>query len=107
AYLLSLRGLELGETDGSKFLPPDFLMEVMERREAFEEARSRGDRERVQALAQQARRERDEALEALASALDRDDDKEAASQDSKLRDLDRVLADFRAWEDRVFEEENG
>lgn len=107
AYLLSLRGLELGETDGSKFLPPDFLMEVMERREAFEEARSRGDRKRVQALAQQARRERDEALEALASAFDRDDDKEAASQVSKLRYLDRFLADIRAWEDRVFEEENG
>jgi len=107
AYLLSLRGLELGETDGSKHLPPDFLMEVMERREAFEEARVRGDRERVRALARQAHREREEALAALAGAFDRGDDREAASLVSKLRYLDRFLAEIRAWEDRVFEEEHG
>lgn len=107
AYLLSLRGLEVGETDGSNFLPPGFLMEVMERREAFDEARARGDRERVSNLAEAARRERAEALDALGEAFDRDDDREAATQVSILRYLDRFLSDVRAWEDQVFEEENG
>jgi molecular chaperone HscB len=107
AYLLSLRGLEVGETDGSNHLPPGFLLEVMERREAFDEARARRDRERVSALAEAARKERAEALDALGRAFDRDDDREAAAQVSILRYLDRFLSDVRAWEDQVFEEENG
>lgn len=107
AYLLSLRGLDLGESSGSSYLPPDFLMEVMETREAFDEARARKDRDRVAKLVETARRERESALDALGAAFDRDDDREAAAQVSIIRYLDRFLSDVRAWEDQLFEEEHG
>lgn len=107
AYLLSLRGYDLGESNGSKYLPPDFLMEVMETREAFDEARAAKDTERVSRLKAQTREERAEALAALEAAFDDQNDSEAAAQVSIMRYLDRFLSDIRVWEDELFEEEHG
>lgn len=107
AYLLSLRGFELGESDGSKFLPHDFLMEVMERREAFDDARAARDTDAVSRLKKQAGEEREAALEALGTAFENKDDSKAAAQVSIIRYLDRLLSDIRVWEDEIFEEEHG
>lgn len=107
AYLLSLRGYELGESNGSKYLPPNFLMEVMETREAFDEARAARDVERVGRLKERTQKERAEALEALDAAFEKGDDEAAAAQVSIMRYLDRFLSDIRAWEDELFEEEHG
>ncbi|HLV59908.1 MAG TPA: Fe-S protein assembly co-chaperone HscB [Fredinandcohnia sp.] len=107
AYLLSQRGWDLGESGNASHLPPGFLMEVMETREAFEEARAQKDRERVAKLAEAARVQREGALEALGAAFDRDDDREAAAQVAIIRYLDSFLSDVRAWEDELFEEEHG
>lgn len=110
AYLLSQRGIDLGETgsEGSaKYLPPGFLMEVMEIREAFDEARAKKDTDAVQAMAAQVRGQRDEALRTLEAAFDDDDNEGAAGQVAILRYLDRFLGEVRAWEDQLFEETHG
>lgn len=110
AYLLSRRGIDLGETGAegaAKYLPPGFLMEVMELREAFDEARAKKDGDAVQALAARSRTQRDEALEALGAAFDKDKLEDAAAQVAILRYLDRFLGEVRAWEDQLFEETHG
>lgn len=107
AHLLALRGLDVGESSGGKWLPQGFLLEVMELREAFDEARAGKKSEEATRLADQARAGRNEALEALGGAFDRNDDEEAARQLSVLRYYDRFLGEVRAWEDQVFEEEHG
>lgn len=106
AYLLSLEGFDLGESSGTQYMPPGTLMEVMEMREAFDEARAQNDRERIAKIVKGAQSDRAEALEALGAAFDRADNQEAAAQVSILRYLDRFLSDVRAWEDKVFEEEH-
>lgn len=69
--VLRLSGLggEIGETREPK-PPASFLMEVMEAREALDEARASRDPARVAAVVAQARAQRDEALAALGAALD-------------------------------------
>ncbi len=109
-YLLQLRGIDLGEggaQGAGKYLPPGFLLEVMEQREAFDEARAAKKIAEVEALAAKVRRDRAAALEALGNAFDRNDDEEAARQLSVLRYYDRFLGEVRAWEDEAFEENHG
>jgi molecular chaperone HscB len=110
AYLLGLRGIDLGESgakNAGKYLPPGFLFEVMEQREAFDDARSRKDADAVQKMAERARRARQETLGSLGEAFDRNDDEEAARQLSVLRYYDRFLGEVRAYEDEAFEERHG
>lgn len=110
AYLLLERGIDLGETGAagaSKYLPPGFLMQVMELRERFDEVRQKRDETGIQALAKESRKQREEALEKLGAAFDANDDPEAAGQVAILRYLDRFLGEVRAWEDQVFEERHG
>jgi len=107
AHLLALRGIDVGEGSGGRWLPPGFLLEVMEIREAFDEARAARREEEVRRLAERARRERAAALEAIGEAFDRNDDEEAARRLSVLRYWDRFLAEVRAWEDEAFEESHG
>lgn len=110
AWLLKQRGIDLGETGSEgagRWLPPTFLMDVMELREAFGEARAKKDFEAGQRLAAQVRAARAAALEALGNAFDRNDDEEAARQLAMLRYHDRFLGEVRAWEDEAFEEEHG
>ena len=110
AWLLKQRGIDLGETGSQgagRWLPPDFLMDVMELREYFDGARAAKDFDAGQKLAAQVRRARAEALEAMGAAFDRNDDEEAARQLAKLRYHDRFLGEVRAWEDEAFEENHG
>lgn len=110
AWLLKERGIDLGETGAqgaSRYLPPMFLMEVMELREAFDEARAAKQTAEVEKLAARVRKERGAALATLGEAFDRNDDEEAARQVSVLRYYDRFLGEVRAWEDEAFEENHG
>jgi molecular chaperone HscB len=109
-YLLQLHGIDLGEGGAhgaGKYLPPGFLMEVMELREAFDEARSGKRTADVEKLAANARGDRQRALDAMGAAFDRNDHEEAARQLAVLRYYDRFLGEVRAWEDEAFEENHG
>ena len=89
-YLLALNGIEsLAETD--TVMPPEFLMEQMERREAIAEARAGADHPALEQALAQIAREREALQSELAGALD-----DHAALDTaktavrKLRFLDRV-----------------
>ncbi|AKU91900.1 Fe-S protein assembly co-chaperone HscB [Vulgatibacter incomptus] len=110
AWLLREQGIDLGETGSSgasKYLPPGFLLEVMEERERFDDARAAKDVAAVERLAFAVREARAETLEGLGAAFDRDDYEEAARRLSMLRYQDRFLGEVRAWEDAIFEETHG
>ncbi len=110
AWLLREGGIDLGETGAqgaSRYLPPGFLLEVMEHREAFDEARAAKDQAAVDKLAASIRQERAQTLEDLGAAFDRDDYEEAARRLSVLRYQDRFLGEVRAYEDAMFEETHG
>lgn len=108
-WLLRERGIDLEEegTSATKHLPPGYLMEVMELRETFDEARASNDVEAVHRLAQTVRASREQTLEELAAAFDRDDYEGAAAHLSILKYQDRFLGEVRAWEDAAFEERYG
>lgn len=109
-WMLKERGIDLGETGShasSQYLPPGFLLEVMERREAFDEVRAAKDVTKAEALARDVKAEREATLEALAQAFDRDDFEEAARRLAVLRYQDRFLGEVRAFEDAMFEEIHG
>lgn len=110
AYLLKLRGIDLGESGGGaagEHLSPGFLLEVMELRERFDELRAAQRIDEAMRLRDEVRAARQQALEAMGEAFDRNDDREAARQLSKLRYYDRFLGEVRAWEDEAFEERHG
>lgn len=109
AWLLREQGIDLDEegTAATKHLPPGFLLEVMDRREAFDDARAAKDAAAVEKLREAVRAERDATLQELGAAFDRDDSQEAASRLSVLRYQDRFLGEVRAWEDAAFEEKHG
>lgn len=109
-WMLKEKGIDLGETGShasSKYLPPGFLLEVMERREAFDELRAAKDTSKAAALASDVKAEREATLEALARAFDDDDFEEAARKLAVLRYQDRFLCEVRAFEDAMFEELHG
>jgi len=109
AWLLRQEGIDLEEegTGAAKHLPPDFLFEVMEQRESFDEARAAKDVAKVERLAAQVREARAVALEELGAAFDKGDHEAAARSLSVLRYQDRFLGEVRAWEDANFEERHG
>ncbi len=89
-YLLGLQGIEsLAETD--TVMPPEFLMEQMERREAIADARASADQPALEQALSRIAREREALQSELAVALD-----DRAALDvakaavRKLRFLDRV-----------------
>lgn len=62
-YLLRLHGIDVAEEkSGGRPVAPAFLMEIMELREAFAEARAANDEAAVQALGSDVRGRRDEAM---------------------------------------------
>ena len=89
-YLLGLSGIEsLAETD--TVMPPEFLMEQMERREAIAEARAAADHRALEHALSQIALEREQLQSELAGALDDRAALDAAKTAvRKLRFLDRV-----------------
>lgn len=88
-YLLQLKGYDTGE-ESNTAMPPDFLMQQMEWREAAAEARAARDAEALAALRASLRDERGEMLESLGRALDGANYDAACSLVRKLRFLEKL-----------------
>jgi molecular chaperone HscB len=89
-YLLGLRGFDTGE-ESNTAMPPDFLMQQMEWREAVAESRARKDAARLSSLRKDIAAERAEMLRQLERAIDRDANYDAGcSLVRKLRFLEKL-----------------
>lgn len=89
-YLLHLKGFETGEETNTA-MPPDFLMQQMEWREAVAEGRASKDGEALQALRHEISEARAEMLRLLERAIDRDANFDAGcSLVRKLRFLEKL-----------------
>ena len=88
-YLLSLKGYDTGE-ESNTAMPPDFLMQQMEWREAAAEARAERDREALARLHAQLAAARGEMLESLGRALDAANYDAGCSLVRKLRFLEKL-----------------
>ena len=89
-YLLGLRGFDTGE-ESNTAMPPDFLMQQMEWREAVAEARARTDAARLSSLRKDIAAGRAEMLRQLERAIDRDANYDAGcSLVRKLRFLEKL-----------------
>jgi len=104
--LFSLRGIEVGETHEPK-PPPDFLMEVLEQREALAEARAAKDAARIAALESEMQSAQKKAEARLASALAPGADVAAAKSEigalGELRFYRRFLEEVSAIHDELLE----
>ena len=89
-YLLSLKGFDTGEETNTA-MPPDFLMQQMELREAAAEARAARDAHALEGLRLSIAAGREEMLRLLGRALDADRNYDAGcSLVRKLRFLEKV-----------------
>jgi molecular chaperone HscB len=89
-YLLGLKGYDTGEESNTS-MPPDFLMQQMEWREAVGEARHARDEKALDTLRGELAQSRDEMLGMLARALDGDANYDAGcSLVRKLRFLEKL-----------------
>ena len=89
-YLLHLKGFDTGEETNTS-MPPDFLMQQMEWREAAAGARGERDLEALRSLRTQLTGARGEMLRQLERALDKDANFEAGcSLVRKLRFLEKL-----------------
>lgn len=89
-YLLSLKGYDTGEETNTA-MPPDFLMQQMELREAAAEARSARDSRALEGLRLSIAAGREDMLRLLGRALDADRNYDAGcSLVRKLRFLEKV-----------------
>jgi len=93
-YLLGLKGFETGE-ESNTAMPPDFLMQQMEWREAVEEGRRARDAQALERLRGEIHGERGEMHSLLARALGGERNYDAGcSLVRKLRFLDRIEAEI-------------
>ena len=88
-YLLSLKGFDTGE-ESNTAMPPDFLMQQMEWREAVAEASGEGDAERLTALRDDLRYERAAMLLQLERAIDASNYDAGCSLVRKLRFIEKL-----------------
>lgn len=89
-YLLSLKGFDTGE-ESNTAMPPEFLMQQMQWREALESGREAGDASELEALRADIDTERQSMLSLLARALDAERNYEAGcALVRKLRFLDKL-----------------
>ncbi|WP_295850919.1 Fe-S protein assembly co-chaperone HscB [uncultured Xylophilus sp.] len=97
AYLCELRGAPIAAEDNTA-MPPAFLMQQMEWREALDDA---DDAEALAALEAEVRAARRAALERCEAALDRDDDAAAAAREVRaLMFITRFAQDVAARADQ-------
>ena len=89
-YLLSLKGFDTGEESNTS-MPPDFLMQQMEWREAAAQARARKDPAELRKLRDDLGGHRHQLLDLLGKAIDREANYDAGcSLVRKLRFLDKL-----------------
>lgn len=91
-HLLDLRGMQIGE---HRTLPPEFLMEQMQRREALSEAQAARDIHALKALAAQVRNQAEALITLLETQLDVEGDNTAAALSvQKLMFVEKLAADI-------------
>lgn len=100
-YLLKLQGVDLESERGAAraTMPQRFLEEVLDRREALEEAIAQADVPKVQAMGTLAQAQRKEALRLAQEALARNDAAEATHQLGRVRYYARFVEEVEAFED--------
>jgi molecular chaperone HscB len=91
-YLAELRGVEM-PGDGKTIDDPDLLMEAMEAREALGDANTA---KAIESLAERALRDKQEALDGLASLFLRDDKPAIRKALLRLRYLEKFADEARA-----------
>jgi molecular chaperone HscB len=95
-YLLGLKGFDTQE-ESNTAMPPDFLMQQMEWREAAAEARAAGDARELVRLRTSLAESRKDMLRQLETAIDRDSNFDAGcSLVRKLRFLDKLEEEIEA-----------
>lgn len=95
-YLLALQGIDVLDPHHTA-MPPDFLLQQMQAREALADALAQRDLDAVQAIEQTARTEAKRWLAEIAECLDvRRDYAAAAEAVRKYRFLDKFMADIHA-----------
>ena len=93
-YLVNLHGVETAEETNTA-MPPEFLMQQMEWREAVADARSSRDEAELVALAEQLAGERGQLIDELETALDAAQDYTAAATlVRKLRFLEKLAEEI-------------
>jgi molecular chaperone HscB len=94
-YLLSLRGIEVAEDETAKVEDPELLMEVLEAREAIEEAEKEED---LEGLREQNDRRMRESEEIIEEAFRQDDLARAKGEAVKLRYWVNIRESIEGWE---------
>jgi molecular chaperone HscB len=98
AYLCELRGAPI-DAERNTAMPPAFLMQQMEWREALDEARIEAD---LEAVGHQLRQARAKALDDIERLLDRENDAHAAAQQVRaLMFIERFAHDVEARFDQL------
>lgn len=102
-YLLRLKGVDLeGEQAAARLqMPMEFLEEIMERREALEQAKSNKALDRAQAMAHDIRAARDASLAQARQALIADDVPTATQALGRVRYYVRFLEEVDAFEEEL------
>ncbi|CAF9924846.1 MAG: hypothetical protein GOMPHAMPRED_003730 [Gomphillus americanus] len=94
-YLLSLRGVEIAEDETAKVEDPDLLMEVLDAREAIEDAQSEDDLTPIK----QANDTRiEDSISILDKAFDADNIEIATTEAVRLRYWINIEESLKAWE---------
>ena len=94
-YLLSLRGIEVAEDETAKVEDPELLVEVLETREAIEEAQREED---LVPLKEANERKIEYSVGALDAAFKADDLEAAKSEAVRLRYWVNVRESLNGWE---------
>jgi molecular chaperone HscB len=97
-YLLSLRGIELAEDETAKVEDPELLMEVLDAREAIEEAEKEEDLVEMKEVNEGRIRDSEKVLE---KAFAEDDVEGAKSEAVRLRYWVNIRESIDAWEKGV------
>lgn len=94
-YLLSLRGIEVAEDETAKVEDPELLMEVLETREAIEDAESEED---LVEMKEENEKRVKKSVGVLEEAFARGDLEMAKSESVKLRYWINIKESLDAWE---------
>lgn len=97
-YLCELHGVDL-QTESNTAMPAAFLMQQMEWREAFDDARQSGDQSALSALENELSAELKEQLADVGQALDQQNFAQAAQLIRACMFLEKFRADIAAIED--------
>ena len=97
-YLCELAGVDL-QTESNTSMPPAFLMQQMEWREAFDDARLANDVPALMSLEKEVRLAQKNELQRVGEALDQQNFDMAAQQVRACMFIEKLIADIAALEE--------